>query len=87
MAAHLRPRVQTTTNREGRSEPSWPKPAPVKCSGVLGGRPAQQQQPRENEPGGNQQEATHADSDDDEGTHEQAVSDHPSQERASGSEA
>ena len=37
MAAHLRPRVQTTTNRKGRSEASWLKPAAGKCSGLLGG--------------------------------------------------
>src|SRR5574338_666054 len=40
MAAHLRPRVQATTSREGRSEPTWRKPAAVKCSGLLGGKPA-----------------------------------------------
>jgi hypothetical protein len=37
MAAHLRPRVQATTNRKGRSEPAWLKPAAGKCSGVLAG--------------------------------------------------
>jgi hypothetical protein len=32
MAAHLRPREQATTNREGRSEPIRRKPAAVECS-------------------------------------------------------
>ena len=39
MAAHLRPRAQPTTNRKGRSESSWLKPAAGKCSGVLAIRP------------------------------------------------
>ena len=37
MAAHLRPRVQPTTNREGRNGPSSQKPTAGKCSGLLGG--------------------------------------------------
>jgi hypothetical protein len=36
MAAHLRPRVQTTTNRKGRSDTTCRKHAAGKCSGVLG---------------------------------------------------
>jgi hypothetical protein len=41
MAAHLRPRVQATTDRKGRSEQTRPKPAAVKCSGLLGGEVAE----------------------------------------------
>ena len=37
MAAHLRPRVQTTTNRERGSGSTRRKPAAVKCSGLLAG--------------------------------------------------
>ena len=38
MAAHLRPRVETTTNHEGWSETTRQKPAAAaKCSGLLGG--------------------------------------------------
>src|SRR5215831_5358473 len=38
MAAHLRPRGQTTTERDGGSEPTRLQPAAGKCSGLLGGR-------------------------------------------------
>ena len=36
MAAHLRPRGQTTTTVKGIGEPSSEKPAAGKCSGLLG---------------------------------------------------
>ena len=37
MAAHLRPRGQTTTTARDRSRPISLKPAAGKCSGLLGG--------------------------------------------------
>src|SRR4030095_3708294 len=39
MAAHWGPREEPITNRKGRSATIWPKPAAVKCSGLLGGAP------------------------------------------------
>jgi hypothetical protein len=39
MAAHLRPRVQTITNRKGRSDSGLQKLAAGKCSGLLGSNP------------------------------------------------
>src|SRR5262245_59495851 len=37
MAAHLRPRGQTTTKRDKQKRAEWLKPAAGKCSGLLGG--------------------------------------------------
>ena len=36
MAAHLRPREQATTTRNGGSDPTWHEPAAGKWSGLLG---------------------------------------------------
>jgi hypothetical protein len=37
MAAHLRPRAQTTTNRKGQKRLDLAEAAAGKCSGLLGG--------------------------------------------------